>query len=137
MRPTPTATGVILALALTVAGCEGQKPGPAGPPGPKGEAGPAGPQGPPGLNGATGARGATGDRGAPGETGPQGPALNGLVRLDVACHRDEDLIGAYCRGVAVIPSVTVTEGIATVGCLDLTAKQAKEAEPVAVCMKKP
>ena len=137
MRPTLTATGVILALALAVAGCDGAKPGPAGPPGPKGEAGPAGPQGPPGLNGATGARGAAGDRGAPGETGPQGPALNGIVRLDVACHRDEELIGAYCRGVAVIPSVTVTAGVATVGCLDLTAKQAKEAEPVAVCMRKP
>ncbi len=137
MRSPLTATGLILALALTVAGCENQKPGPAGPPGPKGDAGPAGPQGPPGLNGATGARGATGEAGARGEAGPQGPPINGLVHLDVACHRDEDLIGAYCRGVAVIPSVTVTQGVATVGCLDLTAKQAKEAEPVAVCMKKP
>lgn len=137
MRPTLTAAGVILALALTVAGCEDRKPGPAGPPGPKGEAGPPGPQGPPGLNGATGGRGAAGDPGAPGERGPQGPALTGLVRLDVACRRDEELVGAYCRGVAVIPSVTVTEGIATVGCLDLTAKRAGEAEPVAVCMRKP
>jgi hypothetical protein len=134
MRAVPAAT---LLLILTLAACGDAKPGPAGPPGPKGEAGPPGPQGPPGLNGATGERGAQGERGAVGERGAQGPALNGLVRLDVACHRDEELIGAYCRGAAVVPSVTVTDGVATVGCLDLTAKQARDAQPVAVCMRKP
>ena len=138
MRRPPTATIVpALVLALALSACDAPKPGPAGPPSAKGETGPAGPQGAPGLNGATGARGPTGERGAPGEAGPPGPALNGLVRLDVSCHRDETLIGAYCRGMAVVPSVTVTDGVATVGCLDLTARQAKDAEPVAVCMKTP
>jgi len=63
--------------------------------------------------------------------------MNSQVRLDVACRRDEELIGAYCRGMAVLPSVTVTDGVSTVGCLDMTAKAAKDAQPVAVCMKKP
>ena len=135
-RTAARLAGLIAVLAL--AGCgDAPKPGPAGPPGPKGDQGPPGPQGPPGLNGATGARGPAGDRGIEGATGPAGPPMNALVRLDVACHRDEDLIGAYCRGMAVVPSVTVTDGIATVGCLDMTAKAAKDAEPVAVCMRKP
>lgn len=128
-------SGLIAAMAL--AGCDAPKPGPAGPPGPKGEPGPPGPQGPPGLNGATGERGPAGDRGPAGAAGPPGPAMNTLIRLDVACHRDEVLIGAYCRGMAVVPSVTVTDGVATVGCLDMTANAAKDAEPVAVCMRKP
>jgi len=123
--------------ALVLAGCDGAKPGPAGPPGPKGDPGAAGPQGPAGLNGATGERGPTGEQGPAGRAGAPGPAMNSQIRLDVACRRDETLIGAYCRGMAVVPSVTVTDGVATVGCLDMTAKAAKDAEPVAVCMKKP
>ncbi|MDP4022611.1 hypothetical protein Q8W71_08260 [Methylobacterium sp. NEAU 140] len=134
MRPVLAAT---LLLALALGACGESKPGPAGPQGPKGEQGPPGPQGPPGLNGATGARGATGDQGPAGERGPAGPAMNAQVRLDVACRRDEELIGAYCRGMAVVPSVSVTDGVATVACIDLTAKQAKDAQPVAVCMRKP
>ncbi|WP_331327674.1 hypothetical protein [Methylobacterium fujisawaense] len=89
------------------------------------------------MNGATGARGPAGDPGPAGPAGPPGPSLNSQVRLDVACRRDEELIGAYCRGMAVVPSVTVTDGVSTVGCLDMTAKAAKDAQPVAVCMKKP
>jgi hypothetical protein len=127
----------VVALILALGACSEPKPGPAGPPGPKGDTGPAGAQGPAGLNGATGARGPAGDRGPPGEQGPPSPALNTQIRLDVACRRDEELISAYCRGMGVLPSVTVTEGIATVGCIDLNAKPAKEAEPVAVCMRKP
>ncbi|MCJ2140731.1 hypothetical protein [Methylobacterium sp. E-066] len=134
-RTAAIVSGLIASLAL--AGCQAPKPGPAGPPGPKGDQGPPGPQGPPGLNGATGERGPVGDRGPAGTAGPPGPAMNTLVRLDVACHRDEELIGAYCQGMAVVPSVTVTEGVATVGCLDMTAKAAKDAKPVAVCMRKP
>ena len=134
-RIATIALGMMVALAL--AGCEAPKPGPAGPPGPKGEQGPPGPQGPPGLNGATGERGPMGERGPAGTAGPPGPAMNALVRLDVACQRDEELIGAYCRGMAVLPSVTVTDGVSTVGCLDMTAKAAKDAQPVAVCMRKP
>ncbi|QGY00976.1 hypothetical protein MMSR116_02995 [Methylobacterium mesophilicum SR1.6/6] len=128
---------IVAAAAFALAGCDAPKPGPAGPPGPKGDQGPAGPQGPAGLNGATGAPGPVGERGPPGPPGPAGAAMNALVRLDVACHRDEDLIGAYCRGMAVVPSVTVTDGVSTVGCLDMTAKAAKDAQPVAVCMRKP
>ena len=126
-----------VALILALGACGESKPGPAGPPGPKGDQGPAGPQGPNGLNGATGQRGATGERGPAGEAGPPGPALNTQIRLDVACRKDEDLIGAYCRGIAVVPSVGLTEGVATVACLDLNAKPAKDATPVAVCMRKP
>jgi len=132
---TAIVSGAIAVLAL--AGCDAAKPGPAGPPGPKGDQGPPGPQGPAGLNGATGERGPSGERGPAGPAGAAGPALNSQIRLDVACRRDEELIGAYCRGMAVLPSVTVTDGIATVGCLDMTAKAAKDAQPVAVCMKKP
>ncbi|GJE09393.1 MULTISPECIES: hypothetical protein [Methylobacterium] len=128
---------IVAGAALALVGCEAPKPGAAGPPGPKGEQGPAGPQGPAGLNGATGARGPAGERGPAGPPGAAGPAMNAQIRLDVACHRDEELIGAYCRGMAVVPSVTVTEGVATVGCLDMTAKAAKDAQPVAVCMRKP
>ena len=130
-----TIAGAVAALAL--AGCEPAKPGPAGPAGPKGDQGPAGPQGPAGLNGATGARGPTGEPGPAGPAGSPGPAVNSQVRLDVACRREEVLIGAYCRGMAVVPSVTVTDGVSTVGCLDMTAKAAKDAQPVAVCMKAP
>ena len=126
-----------LALILALGACGESKPGPAGPPGPKGETGPAGPQGPAGLNGATGARGPQGDRGPAGEMGPAGPSVTSQIRLDVACRKDEDLIGAYCRGMAVLPSVTVTAGVATVGCIDMNAKPAKDATPVAVCMRKP
>lgn len=125
------------AVALALAGCSEPKPGPAGPPGAKGDRGPQGPPGSSGLNGATGARGPTGETGPAGPPGPPGPAMNNQVRLDVACRRDEELIGAYCRGMAVLPSVTVTDGVSTVGCLDMTAKAAKDAQPVAVCMKKP
>ncbi|WP_267356362.1 MULTISPECIES: hypothetical protein [unclassified Methylobacterium] len=137
MKRPLTAIVAATIAALTLAGCDQPKPGPAGPPGPKGDQGPPGPQGPAGLNGATGERGITGERGPPGPTGPAGPAVNSQIRLDVACRRDEELIGAYCRGMAVLPSVTVTDGVATVGCLDMTAKAAKDAQPVAVCMKKP
>jgi hypothetical protein len=137
MRSFPIAIVVSVAAALALSGCEAPKPGPAGPPGPKGDQGPPGPQGPAGVNGATGERGPAGERGAAGPPGPQGPALNTQIRLDVACRRDEELIGAYCRGMAVLPSVTVTDGVSTVGCLDMTAKAAKDAQPVAVCMKKP
>jgi hypothetical protein len=126
-----------VALILALGACGESKPGPAGPPGPKGDTGPAGPQGPAGLNGATGARGPQGERGPAGEQGPAGPAVNSQIRLDVACRKDEDLIGAYCRGMAVLPSVTVTDGVATVGCIDMNAKPAKDAAPVAVCMRKP
>lgn len=125
------------ALILALGACSESKPGPAGPPGPKGDQGPPGPQGPAGLNGATGARGPTGERGPAGEQGPGGPSPNSQIRLDVACRKDEDLIGAYCRGIAVLPSVSVTDGVATVGCIDMTAKPAKDAAPVAVCMRKP
>ena len=128
---------LLAGVALVLSGCEAPKPGPAGPPGPKGDPGPAGTPGPSGLNGATGARGPTGERGPAGPPGEPGPAMNTQIRLDVACHRDEELIGAYCRGMAVLPSVTVTDGIATVGCIDMNAKAAKEAQPVAVCMRKP
>ena len=128
---------LVTGAALALAGCDAPKPGPAGPPGPKGDQGPAGPQGPAGLNGATGERGPVGERGPAGSPGAPGPAMNTQIRLDVACHRDEALIGAYCQGMAVVPSVTVTEGVATVGCLDMTAKAAKDAQPVAVCMRKP
>ncbi|WP_342107267.1 hypothetical protein [Methylobacterium sp. SI9] len=137
MKRPLTAILAITIVALALAGCDRAKPGPAGPPGPKGEQGPAGPQGPAGLNGATGERGSTGERGPAGPAGPPGPAVSSQIRLDVACRRDEELIGAYCRGMAVLPSVTITDGVATVGCLDMTAKAAKDAEPVAVCMKKP
>ncbi|WP_246689633.1 hypothetical protein [Methylobacterium sp. WL116] len=81
--------------------------------------------------------GATGDRGERGEPGPVGPALDGLVRQDVLCRRDEILIGAYCQGYAVLPSVTITDGIATVGCMDLQSKPAENARPVATRLKKP
>ena len=128
---------LLAGAAFALAGCEAPKPGPAGPPGPKGDPGPTGAPGPSGLNGATGERGSTGERGPAGPPGVPGPSMNTQIRLDVACHRDEDLIGAYCRGMAVLPSVTVTEGVATVGCLDMTAKAAKDAQPVAVCMRKP
>lgn len=137
MRSPLFAVVASVVAALALAGCEAPKAGPAGPPGPKGDPGPQGPQGPAGLNGATGERGPTGERGAAGPPGPPGPPVNAQIRLDVACHRDEALIGAYCRGMAVLPSVTVTDGVSTVGCLDMTAKAAKDAEPVAVCMKKP
>lgn len=137
MRASLIAIVAGAAATLALAGCEAPKPGPAGPPGSKGDQGPPGPQGPAGLNGATGARGPTGETGPVGPSGPSGPAMNSQVRLDVACRRDEELIGAYCRGMAVLPSVTVTDGVSTVGCLDMTAKAAKDAEPVAVCMKKP
>jgi hypothetical protein len=128
---------VVAVLIAALGACSDPKPGPAGPPGPKGDQGPPGPQGPAGLNGATGASGPVGERGPAGEQGPPGPAVNTQLRLDVACRKDEDLIGAYCRGMAVLPSVTVTEGVATVGCIDLNAKPAKDATPVAVCMRKP
>ncbi len=78
-----------------------------------------------------------GERGPAGEQGPPGPALNTQIRLDVACRRDEELIGAYCRGIAVLPSVSLTDGVATVACIDLNAKPAKDSVPVAVCMRKP
>ncbi|WP_279599219.1 hypothetical protein [Methylobacterium sp. J-076] len=125
------------ALILALCACSESKPGPAGPAGPKGEQGPAGPQGPAGLNGATGAPGPVGERGPVGAQGPAGPSVNSQIRLDVACHKDEDLIGAYCRGMAVLPSVSVTDGVATVACIDMNAKPAKDAAPVAVCMRKP
>ena len=137
MKSPPIAFAAGLIAALALAGCDAAKPGPAGPPGPKGDQGPAGPQGPAGLNGATGERGPTGEPGPAGPAGAPGPAMNSQIRLDVACQRDEMLIGAYCRGMAVVPSVTVTDGVATVGCLDMTAKAVKDAQPVAVCMKKP
>ncbi|WP_279593213.1 MULTISPECIES: hypothetical protein [unclassified Methylobacterium] len=124
-------------ILLALGGCQDPKPGPAGPAGPKGDTGPPGPRGDAGLTGATGQRGATGDRGERGEPGPVGPALDGLVRQDVLCRRDEILIGAYCQGYAVLPSVTITDGIATVGCMDLQSKPAKNARPVATCLKKP
>ncbi|MCJ2049567.1 hypothetical protein [Methylobacterium sp. J-070] len=132
-----TLTALVAAAALALGGCDAPKPGPSGPPGPKGDQGPAGPQGPAGLNGATGDRGPAGERGPAGPPGAPGPAMNTQIRLDVACHRDEELIGAYCRGMAVLPSVTVTDGVATVGCLDMNAKTAHDAQPVAVCMRKP
>lgn len=129
---------LLVALALfALSGCQDPKPGPAGPSGPKGEAGPPGPQGSAGLNGATGQRGVTGDKGDRGDIGPVGPSLKGLVRQNVLCTRDEILIGAYCEGYGVLPSVTVTDGVATVGCMDLQAKPAKNARPVATCLKKP
>lgn len=137
MRSPLFAVVASVVAALALAGCEAPKAGPAGPPGPKGDPGPPGPQGPAGLNGATGERGPAGERGEAGPPGPPGPPVSTQIRLDVACHRDEALIGAYCRGMAVLPSVTVTDGVSTVGCLDMTAKAAKDAEPVAVCMKKP
>ncbi|AWV14562.1 hypothetical protein A3862_02880 [Methylobacterium sp. XJLW] len=136
MRGPPTAL-LLGAMALALGACDAPKPGPAGPPGATGDRGPPGPAGPAGLNGATGARGPTGETGPAGPPGPPGPSMSSQVRLDVACRRDEELIGAYCRGMAVLPSVTQTDGISTVGCLDMTAKAAKDAEPVAVCMKKP
>lgn len=136
MRRGP-ATVALLAL-LVLAGCgEGPKQGQAGPPGPPGEKGEPGPRGEQGLPGATGARGPQGDRGERGEAGPPGPPFNGQVRLDVACRRDETLIGAYCTGAAVVPSVSVADGVSTVGCVTLQAQPAREATPVAVCLKKP
>jgi len=126
-----------VALILALGACGESKPGPAGPPGPKGDQGPAGPQGPAGLNGATGASGPAGPQGPKGEQGQAGPSPNSQIRLDVACRKDEELIGAYCRGMSVLPSVSVTEGIATVACIDLASKPAKDATPVAVCMRKP
>lgn len=137
MRSALIATVAAATAVLALVGCDAPKPGPAGPPGAKGDSGPAGPPGPAGLNGATGARGPAGERGPDGPQGPAGPAMNAEVRLDAACRRDEALIGAYCEGMAVVPSVTVTDGVATVGCLDMTAKAAKDAKPVAVCLKKP
>lgn len=125
------------ALILALGACGESKPGPAGPPGLKGDQGPAGPQGPAGLNGATGVRGPAGERGPVGEQGPPGAPPNSQIRLDVACRKDEEMIGAYCRGMSVLPTVSVTEGIATVACIDLNAKPAKDATPVAVCMRKP
>jgi hypothetical protein len=69
-----------LAVALTVAGCEGPPgqggrqgdPGPAGPPGPAGTAGAVGPQGPAGPPGAQGPQGAQGTQGIAGPAGPKG-----------------------------------------------------------------
>lgn len=63
--------------------------------------------------------------------------MKGLVRQDVLCAKDEMLIGAYCEGFGVLPSVTITDGLATVGCMDLQSKPAKNAKPVATCLKKP
>lgn len=131
------AVALVLALGATLGACGESKPGPAGPPGPKGDQGPAGPQGPAGINGATGASGPAGPQGPRGEQGPPGPSASSQIRLDVACRKDEEMIGAYCRGMSVLPSVSLTDGIATVACIDLASKPAKDATPVAVCMRKP
>lgn len=135
MRLTLT-TAALLLTPFVLGACE-EKAGPPGPPGPKGEKGETGPQGRDGLSGATGQRGATGDKGERGERGPPGPALNNLVRVNVVCQRDEILIGAYCTGAAVVPSISVADGVSIVSCTDLKAQPAKGAEPHAVCMKKP
>ena len=129
-------SAVLLGL-LALIGCSDGAKGPAGPQGPKGDKGDAGSQGEQGLQGAPGERGATGDRGERGEQGPPGPPLTGLVRLGVACKRDEILIGAYCTGAAVVPSVSIAEGVSTVACTDIKAQPAKDAKAIAVCMRKP
>jgi hypothetical protein len=85
---------VVLAAAVTLAGCFD---GPQGPAGPQGE---AGPQGPPGVKG---------DAGPAGPVGPPGPVgATGLHALhqdcatgsqcDLTCGPGEKLVSATCPG---------------------------------------
>ena len=122
---------------LALAGCSDPKPGPAGPPGPKGDAGTAGSPGATGVAGARGDGGPPGPKGDRGERGEAGIGLRDLVRTDVRCLAGEILIGAYCRGAATVPEVSVAEGVSNVACITLQAQPAKQAEPVAVCLRKP
>ena len=122
---------------LALAGCQEAKPGPAGPPGPKGDAGAAGPPGAAGAGGARGETGLPGAKGDRGERGEAGVGLRDLIRTDVRCLAGETLIGAYCKGAATVPEVSVAEGVSNVACITLQAQPAKQAEPVAVCLRTP
>jgi hypothetical protein len=125
-------TPVLLAMALTLAACEGQV-GPRGPQGAQGERGPAGPPGPQGPQGIAGLAGPKGDTGQQGPIGPQGQpgergaqgekgeagvsGLRVVAGENVACNQDEVLVSIVCAGGSADGARCPSGGNATALCM--------------------
>jgi hypothetical protein len=96
---------IVLAVLITLCGCDSGKKGDAGPPG---AAGPKGETGPQGIQGQVGPMGPPGPRG---EQGPPSPTIR-VVRTNclsnatctVSCRGDEVLVTAYCGPTRAAPT---------------------------------
>jgi hypothetical protein len=135
---------VLLASAVTLAGCfEGPKgdKGDQGPPGPQGNSGPQGPVGPQGAQGLQGAQGPQGPQGPQGAKGDAGaPGTSGvnfrIVRAETgsaSCAPDEMIISATCLSQGGIYGAAPATNQNNVSCNP--TEQASKVTTVLLCAK--